>query len=268
MKPPPLPARRPAPSVSARRPAPPVPATDDRETLWHVAIAPDDIKVLTLEQLDDLFRLDLIEESTKIWRPGMATWQPLGVVAGIDPAPAESAQVQGPPSPARRGPPPPPVRPSRNMESDHPTPVVSSLSSTVPLAGTMTIEALGRGSSPHLVTRTEVQAPPAAMLAASRPTAPPGMPDLRAPMSLHHEVVEAAPRARDTGRAQRLMLALSVVAGLAVTLYRNDVLRDAARSAGRERMYQQLETALGGPGFGTPRSIETLGVSSTPAPAK
>ncbi len=278
MKPPPLPARRPAPPVPARRPAPPVPVTDDRETLWHVAVTPDDIKVLTLEKLDDLFRLDLIDESTKIWRPGMAAWQPLGIVAGIDPAPAESARVQGPPSASRRGPqrpPPPPVPGSRNMESDHPTPVVSSLSSTMPLAGTMTIESLD--SSPqHLVTRTEVHAPPAAMLAASRPTAPPGVPDLRAPdlrapMLLQRDVTEvtaAAPRARDTGRAQHLMLALSVVAGLMVTLYRNDVLLDAARSAGREGVYQRIETALGGPGFGTPRSIEKLGVSSAPAPTK
>ncbi|WP_437486833.1 DUF4339 domain-containing protein [Sorangium sp. So ce1014] len=249
--------------------------TDDRETLWHVAVTPDDIKVLTLEKLDDLFRLDLIDESTKIWRPGMAAWQPLGVVAGIDPAPAESARVQGPPSASRRGPQRPPVPGSRNMESDHPTPVVSSLSSTMPLAGTMTIESLD--SSPqHLVTRTEVHAPPAAMLAASRPTAPPGVPDLRAPdlrapMLLQRDVTEvtaAAPRARDTGRAQHLMLALSVVAGLMVTLYRNDVLLDAARSAGREGVYQRIETALGGPGFGTPRSIEKLGVSSAPAPAK
>ncbi|WP_437815283.1 DUF4339 domain-containing protein [Sorangium sp. So ce1078] len=246
--------------------------TDDRETLWHVAIAPDDIKVLTLDKLDDLFRLDLIDESTKIWRPGMASWQPLGVVAGIDPAPA-SARVQGPPSTARRGPPPPPPPPvpssRKNMDSDHPTPVVSSLSSTMPLAGTMTIDSLD--SSPHLVTRTEVQAPPAAMLAASRPTAPPAMPDLRAPILLHHEVAEApeaAPRARDAGRAQRLMLALSVVAGLMVTLYRNDVLLDAARSAGREGVYQRVETALGGPGFGTPRSIEKLAASPAPAPAK
>ncbi|WP_437590952.1 DUF4339 domain-containing protein [Sorangium sp. So ce1000] len=265
MKPPPLPARR---------PAPPVPATDDRESLWHVAIAPDDIKVLTLEKLDDLFRLDVIDETTKIWRPGMAAWQPLGVVAGIEPTPPEPAQVQSPPSPARRGAPPPtrpPVPPRRNMDSDHPTPVASNLSSTMPLGApmslgdTMPLDALD--SSPNLVTRTEVQAPPAAMLAASRPTAPPWAPELRE-RALMNELPDLAPRARETGRVQRLTLALSVVAGLLVTLYRNDVLLDAARSAGHQGVYLQIETALGGPGFGTPRSLEKLGVSAEPAATK
>ncbi|WP_437318240.1 DUF4339 domain-containing protein [Sorangium sp. So ce385] len=226
--------------------------------------------MLTLEKLDDLFRLDVIDESTKIWKPGMATWQPLGVVAGLDAdPPAESARA--PASTARRVPPPPPSPPSRNMDSDHPTPVVSSLSSIMfPVSPTMPIEELD--SSPNLVTRTEVQAPPAAILAASRPTPPPGMPELRAPLLMIQpaEAVEAPPRARarDTGRAQRLMLALSVVTGLTLTLYRNDVLLDAARSAGREGVYQKIETALGGPGFGTPRSIDPLRAPAEPAPAK
>ncbi|WP_438041788.1 DUF4339 domain-containing protein [Sorangium sp. So ce128] len=221
--------------------------------------------MLTLDKLDDLFRLDVIDETTKIWRPGMAAWQPLGVVAGIEPTPPEPAQVQGPPpSTARRGPPPPPAR--RSMDSDHPTPVASNMFSTMPLGATMPIGALD-DSSPHLVTRTEVQAPPAAMLAASRPTSPPWMPEAREP-ELFNESPYAAPRARETGRAQRLTLALSVVAGLVVTLYRNDVLLDAARSSGHQGVYLKVETALGGPGFGTPRSIEKLDVSAEPAPTK
>ncbi|WP_437877161.1 DUF4339 domain-containing protein [Sorangium sp. So ce513] len=298
MKPPPLPARHAAPPTSARRPAPPVPVTDERETLWHVAVAPDDIKVLTLDKLDDLFRLDLIDESTKIWRPGMATWQPLGVVAGLD---TETPEPAPSPAPGRPG----PVIP-RAMDSDDPTPVVTSLSATA-LLGPM-------DCFTNVVTRTEVVAPPAAMLAASRPTPPPPQPQMLATMvlpdaatpaphmmatmalpaaapasqmpasqmpasqmpasqmpstmALHdtamalHDTIRTGPRARNTGRAQRVMLALSVVAGLTVTLYRNDVLLDAARSAGRESEYQRIESALGGPGFGTPRSLEKLGLSA------
>lgn len=277
MKPPPLPARRAAPPAPARRAAPPVPVTDERETLWHVAVAPDDIKVLTLDKLDDLFRLDLIDESTKIWRPGMATWQPLGIVAGLD---AET------PEPARAPDRPGPVIP-RAMDSDDPTPVVTSLSATA-LLGPM-------DCFTNIVTRTEVVAPPAAMLAASRPTPPPPQPQMLATMvlpdaatpapqrmaamaqpavaapapqvlstmALDDDTIRTGPRARATGRSQRVMLALSVVAGLTVTLYRNDVLLDAARSAGREGEYQRIESALGGPGFGTPRSLEKLGLSGT-----
>lgn len=277
MKPPPLPARHAAPPAPARRAAPPVPVTDERETLWHVAVAPDDIKVLTLDKLDDLFRLDLIDESTKIWRPGMATWQPLGIVAGLDPETPEPARA-----PDRPG----PVIP-RAMDSDDPTPVVTSLSATA-LLGPM-------DCFTNIVTRTEVTAPPAAVLAASRPTPPPPQPQMLATMvlpdaatpapqrmaamaqpvvtapapapqmlstmALHDDTIRTGPRARATGRSQRVMLALSVVAGLTVTLYRNDVLLDAARSAGRESEYQRIESALGGPGFGTPRSLEKLGLS-------
>ncbi|MGK3966574.1 DUF4339 domain-containing protein [Sorangium sp. So ce118] len=277
MKPPPLPARR---------PAPPIPATDERETLWHVAIAPDDIKVLTLEKLDDLFRLDLIDESTKIWRPGMATWQPLGVVAGLDATPPEPARAPGRPAPGRPAPGRPgPGRPGpavppvpRAMDSDHPTPVVSSLSASA-LLGPM-------DGFTNIVTRTEVAAPPASMLAASRPTPPPPMAmdplatmsamsvmDPMAAMSAMEpmtaqslkDTVRTGPRARDAGRAPRLMLALSIVAGLMVTLYRNDVLLDAARSAGREKVYLKVESALGGPAFGTPRSLEKLGLAAATA---
>ncbi|WP_437735092.1 DUF4339 domain-containing protein [Sorangium sp. So ce1335] len=269
MKPPPLPARR---------AAPPVPATDERETLWHVAIAPDDIKVLTLDKLDDLFRLDLIDESTKIWRPGMATWQPLGIVAGLEPETPEPPRAPGRPGAGRPG----PVIP-RAMDSDDPTPVVTSLSASA-LLGPV-------DSFTNIVTRTEVAAPPAAVLAASRPTPPPPQPQMLATMVLpdaltpapqrmaplalpdvmapapqvlptsQHDTIRTGPRARGTGRAQRVTVALSIVAGLTLTLYRNDVLLDAARSAGRENEYQRIESVIGGPGFGTPRSLEKLGLS-------
>lgn len=64
-----------------------------------------------------------------------------------------------------------------------------------------------------------------------------------------------APRARSRGGALILVAAL---AGLVVTLYRNDVIYGVARSAGLEGAYLKLEKALGGPGFGTLRSIEGL----------
>lgn len=56
--------------------------------LWHVRLAPDEEKVLTLEQVDDLFRLDMIDETTMLWQEGMPEWLPLSVVAGLDDKPA------------------------------------------------------------------------------------------------------------------------------------------------------------------------------------
>jgi hypothetical protein len=57
------------------------------------------------------------------------------------------------------------------------------------------------------------------------------------------------------------------VAGLSFSLYRNDVLLDAARSGGWESRYLALEARLlGTPGWGTPRSLEPPSEPATAAP--
>src|SRR5258708_23662408 len=71
---------------------------------WHVAVTPDEIKVVSLDQLDDMFRLSLIDAQTKVWQPGMSEWLSLGVVAGLDDKPAP------PPPPKRNHPKPPSPR--------------------------------------------------------------------------------------------------------------------------------------------------------------
>jgi hypothetical protein len=76
---------------------------------WQVALAPDDIKVVSLDRLDDLYRLGIIDESTRIRGPGMTDWQPLGVAAGIGSAPAP----QPPEPPASSIPDVPPARRAR-----------------------------------------------------------------------------------------------------------------------------------------------------------
>src|SRR3954469_6681866 len=68
---------------------------------WHVQLAPDEVKVVSLEQLDDLFRLSLVDSETHVWQTGMTEWQPLRVIAGLDEQPAP---------PPKRGPPKPPTR--------------------------------------------------------------------------------------------------------------------------------------------------------------
>jgi hypothetical protein len=53
-----------------------------------------------------------------------------------------------------------------------------------------------------------------------------------------------------------------LIAGVGVTLYRNDVLRQAAVSYGQEKTYLKVEAALGGPGFGTPRAVQLAAPTS------
>jgi hypothetical protein len=66
---------------------------------------------------------------------------------------------------------------------------------------------------------------------------------------------------RNSGGGSWLIL-LSLAAGAAVTLYRNDLVHGAMRSIGQEGSYVKLETALGGPSFGTPRAVEQMAAAT------
>jgi hypothetical protein len=185
----------------------------DDDELWHVAIAPDEVKVLTLEQLDDLFRLDIIDENVRVWQPGMQDWLPLSVVAGMDAEPAPRAAPAPPPA-ARK---PVPVQQwAAPLE-----PSASPFAATIPAS---------------------YQSP----LAYSSPE------------SIRPIVVSDPPMRTQSSSGARWLVALAVIAGLAVTLHRNGVIRDAASSMGQVAAYQRLERALGAPGFGTLRAVEEL----------
>jgi hypothetical protein len=182
----------------------------DDEEMWQVALAPGEIKLVNLEQLDDLFRLEIIDEKTKVRRGGVGEWLPLSVVADIDEASAPPAQQEA-------------------------TPRVT---------------------------------PVAAVLAEARSESPTSVTPLT-PQSISPIAVSNAPAAKRGGmsRAERWLLAVAALSGLGVTLYRNDVLHGLARSAGKEAAYFRVEAALGGPGFGTPRSVERLSAAALASPS-
>jgi hypothetical protein len=54
------------------------------EDVWFVAVASDDIKQMTIDQLDEAFRLGVITAETAVWTDGMEAWAPLGEVADLD----------------------------------------------------------------------------------------------------------------------------------------------------------------------------------------
>ncbi len=54
------------------------------EDVWFVAVASDDIKQMTIDQLDEAFRLGVISAQTAVWTEGMEAWAPLGDVADLD----------------------------------------------------------------------------------------------------------------------------------------------------------------------------------------
>ena len=220
------------------------------EELWHAEIA-GEVKVLSLEQLDDLYRIEVIDESTRLWKPGMRGWTRLGIVAGIEPEPSLSAVAASrtPAPPAPRSPAPvTPIRP--------PAPVVSAANDYNPFLAP---------AKPVVVAPVSAPLPAPYTALASAPYKAPSPAPYKAPDSLRplalDDIPIPAPRQRSS-RAGSFILLLAGLCGLGVTLYRNDVLRDAARSAGQTGLYSRLEAAVGAPGFGTLRSIEAMTASS------
>lgn len=65
------------------------------EDVWYVAVAPDDIKQMSIDQLDEAFRAGVISEKTAVWTEGMENWAPLGEVANLDADGGDSGSVDG-----------------------------------------------------------------------------------------------------------------------------------------------------------------------------
>ena len=202
------------------------------EDAWHVAVAHDDVKVVSLEQLDDMFRLSLVDAETRVWQPGMSEWVALGEVAGIEEAPPPPPKRSYPAPPSPRSAPPPPQR----LAPPAPRSVAPNPFYAEPLK--------------PVSHAAPVKPLPSFAPAAFAQTAP--MTSVR-PLVVSHNPY---PLPRKGGGFGRFIVGLALLSGVGVSLYRNDVLRDAARSLHQEGLYAQLEQRLGGPSFGTVRSVE------------
>jgi hypothetical protein len=273
------------------------------EELWHVRFGANEVKRLSLEQLDDLFRLDVISADTQVWQEGMEEWLPLSVVAGLGDDEPESVSIpvsQPPPPSAKRvaattqmgWPPPPAVLPSvprppartTGVTTRPPPPSPPSRATGVttrpppPSARSNASVAPVMSSWPPDAAWSDPPRPPVAV-SGFAPTVAAGATPFSMPRAPSPAVFEdTAPRAR-RGGSGGWVIVLAAVVGLAVTLYRNDVVHAAASSVGQTATISKLESALGGPGFGTPRAVSKMTTRpkfeiesasapvSTPAPA-
>jgi hypothetical protein len=220
-------------------------ASQDQE-LWEVIVAPDDIKLLTLEQLDDAFRLDVIGVSTLVRQRGTASWQRLGVVAGI-----ESESTGGATSDWDEGRPEPPRTAEPHAAPLAAHPFWSAGGAVAPLP---VLEAPEQNE-------TAVPAPAF------------GRASFDAPAPVQPLVVTRLPKRggqRTRSRLSSWLIAGTTLLGALWSCHRNDLLLDLARRFGREPSYLELERAvLGGPGAGTPRALaaelgEPAGASERP----
>jgi hypothetical protein len=185
---------------------------DEEAELWFVLLADDEVKRMTLEQLDDAYRLDIVDAKTRVWRPGMREWDTLGKVADLGRLTPTPRPLHASPHSANSG--------SRGRRS---------------------------GSMP----RAQLEAP----LAVVPPIAE--VHDSLRPLVRDSAADWRPPRQRGP-LVRGILLGAAVVCGLCISLYRNDWLSEAAQRLGFSPAYRSLESSLGEPGFGTPRSVAAL----------
>ncbi|HEY6079071.1 MAG TPA: hypothetical protein VIW29_09725 [Polyangiaceae bacterium] len=187
------------------------------QEVWHVLLASDDMKRMNVDQLDDAFRLSLVDASTMVWKAGMNTWQRLGSIAGIDdeletiarPVPA-ARQLTA----ARAWPAPPSAPPPRR-----PAPPALAETALNPFAATTPVF-----SSPQLlapVYSTPLAADPYVL--PKRRVAIPSEVDFR--------------RSSRGVRWGRWLGALVLLTGAVLVAHRQDLLRQGARQLGLENKY-------------------------------
>jgi hypothetical protein len=179
--------------------------------IWHVLIASDDMKRMNVEQLDDAFRLSLVDASTMVWKAGMNTWQSLGAVAGIDDEPETKVRWIEPPPPPRPMARPVPRPPSPPTRSHAPAPARFQTAVTpvyaAPLVAPVYTPQL-RAPDPYVLPKRRVQIDSEV--------------DFRRASGVHWG---------------RWLLAFLLITGGVLGAYRQNLLREGARRIGIEGRY-------------------------------
>jgi hypothetical protein len=211
-----------------------VTASFAQQEIWHVMIASDDMKRMNVDQLDDAFRLDLVDTSTLVWKTGMEGWRRLGSIAGIDDEPETIARPLGPPArpfgPPSPPPPPRPPRPQHQTRSVAPevnpflTAPVNPFASTTPAAVFSAPKLLAPVYTPPIV------APDPYVMPKRRAKVPSEVDFRRAPGI----------------RWGRWMFGFLLLTGGVLAAYRQDYLRQGARQLGMENKYIHGERRVTG----------------------
>ena len=177
------------------------------QEIWHVLVASDDMKRMNVEQLDDAFRLDVVDASTLVWKTGMDTWRRLGSLAGLDEEQEPITKLMPPP--------PPPLRP-RSLAPSPPRPAPVAAFKTQQFAAPL--------------VAAPVYAPQMPQLYAPDPYA---LPKGRAKVSSEVDF-----RRKPGGvRLGRWLVGFLLLTVGVLACYRQNVLREGARRIGIENKY-------------------------------
>ena len=232
----------------------PQPADDK----WHVLMGPGDVRAVTLDQLDDFYRLGVIDGQTSVWQSGMTAWVKLASLIGdegsqesedvwyVATAPGEVKQLT-----------------LEKLDDYYRYDIIDErtliwkegMAQWLPL-GTVAGIAAPATTSVAYASVTPIKPAPA-FTPSVFPTAAPAYTPSVFPTAPPLAMSIAPPPARSG--AERWLLRFAVAAGLLLTLQRNDVLFSAAQASKQQAYYTQLERRyLGGPQFGTARNVEQL----------
>jgi hypothetical protein len=189
-------------------------------------LARDDLKRMNVDQLDDAFRLDIVDASTLVWKQGMDTWRRLGSIAGIDDEPETVIRA-----PARPLTPPPPPRPQPRSLAPAVNPFAATVNPFAATANPFAATAQYTSSMPAAVFPAPLVAPVASQqLFAPDPYA---LPKRRAKVP---SVVDF--RSSSGGvRWGRWLFAFALLTTGVLAAYRQDYLREGARLIGLENKY-------------------------------
>jgi hypothetical protein len=69
-------------STNEERPMTTFDSVGTDQDLWHVEVGPNDVRVVTLDQLDEAFQDGLVNESMRVWQEGMPCAVSLGELLG------------------------------------------------------------------------------------------------------------------------------------------------------------------------------------------
>jgi hypothetical protein len=255
-------------------------AAHESPEIYHVQFADNDVHRMSLEKLDDCFRLGVINETTLVWTDGMPEWQTLAQVAGLNepeplsppPAPCATRRPKRPkPStpPSRRPvtrkdagwrlpalPPVPTLPPSRRHEASA-GPVAGA-----PVAPSFTAPVAEVAPGPGASAWPPGSAVPASVLPEPVTTAIPLQaiaPVAASPAPAELDGALLSPRAEWRSRIQWALMLGTLLAGALITLYRTDALLAGAESLNLGSSFLELEQRwLGGPPDRVPRQTLPL----------
>jgi len=231
-------ALAPAPLVAPPPVASQPEADEDDDEIWHVQVSATEVKTMTVDQLDDAFRLDIITGDTKVWTESLGEWLPLREVAGLDDEEEEDVATAQPPV--------------STLATSQQPPAPAPLVQTSRPPGPAPLVATGRPPGPAPLVPTGRPPGPAPLV----PTAPVAVLNSVAPLAM--EVPPAPPQKLPNQTFARGLVWAAAVAACFAGLHRNGGSFAAASAAGKVDAYHSAMEKIGGSAASTPVGVQLL----------